>query len=251
MNAVTPPVELSLVLPCYNEQNHLEQVLRDWMHGLRSLTPHYEIIVVNDGSRDRSGRLLDQLRKQFPRLRVLHQLNGGMERALRRGLELARGEYVIQGECSGRFRIEDYRHLWEQRDMGELVLGYRPNRDTQWRWGESLIRSTARLFFRCQLEEPALSLRLYRGASLALILPHLPRGKESLNLLMTLRYLHRFPRGVQQVSIPYRPRFGGKVRQSLTHAVGLTLLRLAEMGDLLVRRAIRHLRPARPRLSQN
>src|SRR5262249_8248265 len=97
----TQRTELSVVMPCFNESPTIETTLREWESYFSELTPSFEIIVVNDGSKDGTGRILDRLRKEMKNLRVIHQLNLGHGRAARRGYEAARGKYVLELDCDG------------------------------------------------------------------------------------------------------------------------------------------------------
>jgi glycosyltransferase involved in cell wall biosynthesis len=99
MNPIAPrAVDLSLIIPAYNESviilRNIEEVER-WME---SNLPHvaYELIVVDDGSTDSMGQLIDERAKTDPVLRCLHHSgNRGRGRAIRTGFEGSRGRYVI------------------------------------------------------------------------------------------------------------------------------------------------------------
>src|SRR5439155_6811729 len=105
MQPVISNPELSLVIPCYNEADAIENVVRDWCVSLDELVGegNYEILIVNDGSTDGTGRILDRIRRERKCLRVIHQLNLGHDVAARRGYDLARGRFVAQIDGNGRF----------------------------------------------------------------------------------------------------------------------------------------------------
>ncbi|MFM9916818.1 MAG: glycosyltransferase family 2 protein [Rhizobacter sp.] len=89
-----PQVPLATVLiPVYNAEAYL-------LEALRSISAQtfadFEILVVDDGSTDRSPELLAEYARADPRLRVLRQANGGISAALNRGLEDARGEFIVR-----------------------------------------------------------------------------------------------------------------------------------------------------------
>lgn len=94
----TPPVlehypPLSVLLPCYNEGENVRETL-GWL--LQQNYPHYEIIAINDGSRDNTGSILDELAGTHPRLRVVHlAANQGKAMALRMGALLSPHEYFV------------------------------------------------------------------------------------------------------------------------------------------------------------
>lgn len=92
---VPPPVTLSAVVPLFDEQEALPELYRRLTDTLAALGVEYELLLVNDGSRDRTRSLLDALARSDPRLRPLHlSRNFGHQAAVTAGLEHARGECV-------------------------------------------------------------------------------------------------------------------------------------------------------------
>lgn len=89
-------VDLSVVLPVFDEVSNVEAAIARLRHALASMDLDWELIAVDDGSRDGSGDLLDRLARDDTRLRVLHfTRNFGKEAALQAGLEAARGDAAI------------------------------------------------------------------------------------------------------------------------------------------------------------
>lgn len=86
-----PPV--SIIIPCYNEEDHIEESLTQL---LALEYPAYEIILVNDGSADRTAELLDHLEQQHQQVRVIHLAhNSGKANALNAGAMLANNEILV------------------------------------------------------------------------------------------------------------------------------------------------------------
>jgi poly-beta-1,6-N-acetyl-D-glucosamine synthase len=84
---------VSIIVPCYNEEDNVGEVIG---HLLSMDYPHYEIIAVNDGSRDQTGELLDQFAQANPRVRVIHQAkNQGKAVGLITAATVARSEYLV------------------------------------------------------------------------------------------------------------------------------------------------------------
>jgi poly-beta-1,6-N-acetyl-D-glucosamine synthase len=84
---------VSIVVPCYNEEDNVNEVIG---HLLGMDYPNYEIIAINDGSRDRTGGLLDALARRDKRVRVIHQAkNQGKAVALITAATVARSEYLV------------------------------------------------------------------------------------------------------------------------------------------------------------
>lgn len=88
--------EVSVVVPLYNEQENIAELHRRLGLALRSLGVPYEIVFVNDGSRDATPRLIDELRRRDPSLTVIHlSRNFGHQAAVSAGLDYARGQAVV------------------------------------------------------------------------------------------------------------------------------------------------------------
>lgn len=80
------------MVPCYNEGANVEETIG---HLLRQRYPDFEVLTINDGSKDDTGARLDRLAQQDPRLTVLHQHNQGKAMALNNGLAVASGEILV------------------------------------------------------------------------------------------------------------------------------------------------------------
>lgn len=90
---------ISIVCPFYNEEAILENSVRLMLRNLSSLNDSWELIIVNDGSRDTSPRLARELEMEHAQLRVVsYSLNRGRGYAIRRGIEEARGDLVVTTE---------------------------------------------------------------------------------------------------------------------------------------------------------
>lgn len=83
--------EISLVMPCYQNGETLERTVRSI---LAQTFTDWELIAVDDGSTDDTGARLDALAKDEPRMRVLHQENGGVSAARNAGMACARGRFI-------------------------------------------------------------------------------------------------------------------------------------------------------------
>ncbi|MEQ1544191.1 poly-beta-1,6-N-acetyl-D-glucosamine synthase [Methyloglobulus sp.] len=90
---LTDHPKVSIVVPCFNEEDHVREVIG---HLMDMHYPDYEVIAVNDGSTDNTGKILDELASRHPRLRVIHQAkNQGKSIGLTTAAYLADSEYII------------------------------------------------------------------------------------------------------------------------------------------------------------
>jgi glycosyltransferase involved in cell wall biosynthesis len=123
--------ELSVVLPAFNEEANIERVAREVARFLDTTGLDYEIIVVNDGSRDRTGAIIEALAREIPRLRPQHhEHNRGYGAALRTGFEAARKRFVFYMDGDGQFDIRELALLLPlATDEDHIVTGYRIKRN--------------------------------------------------------------------------------------------------------------------------
>jgi glycosyltransferase involved in cell wall biosynthesis len=121
--------ELSIVLPAYNEEANIETVVRGVASFFNGRGIDYEIIAVNDGSRDRTGEILQRLKAELPQLRPQeHVQNRGYGAALRTGFEAAGKCYVFYMDGDGQFDIKDIDQLLPLASEDCIVTGYRIER---------------------------------------------------------------------------------------------------------------------------
>jgi glycosyltransferase involved in cell wall biosynthesis len=130
-------VSISLVIPVYNEEENL-LVLHEELHGvLETMTPHYEILFVDDGSRDRSADVLRALYEEDPHVRVVRfRRNFGQTAAFTAGFDHARGNLVVTMDADGQNDPADIPNLVQELRDGDydIVVGWRIDRQ------ESLLR---------------------------------------------------------------------------------------------------------------
>jgi glycosyltransferase involved in cell wall biosynthesis len=86
------PVTLSIVMPAYNEEKTVAAVVQRLM---KEITCAFEVIIVNDGSTDRTPEIVEELAAKDSRIRTHHQKNGGKASALKQGFAMTQGDIVI------------------------------------------------------------------------------------------------------------------------------------------------------------
>jgi len=122
---------VSIVLPAYNEEIIIGQTVRACIETAERFCPNVEVLVVNDGSRDGTGAVLDALAHENAAVRPLHHVvNRGYGAALLTGFGAAQGDYLFFMDSDGQFAIEDIALLLQQEaaQPGVVVLGYRKHR---------------------------------------------------------------------------------------------------------------------------
>jgi hypothetical protein len=147
---------VSLCLPCYNEEQVIEDVLAGACAVLPEFLDEFEIVVVDDGSKDRTGAVVERFsRERDSRVRLIRlERNSGYGAAVAAGLRAAIGEWVFFTDGDGQFNFLDLPQLLVHVGKFDVVVGYRYNRAdnalrrfnaTGWKW---LIRGTVGLQIR-------------------------------------------------------------------------------------------------------
>ncbi len=130
---MTPPL-LSIVMPAWNEEAAIENVVRehaDLLEIMGGSVPPWEIVVVDDGSTDQTAALLDSLQGSISRLRVIRQENQGIFGAFNRAYKEARGSYIYSTGSDGQWPAGNLIRMLEALNGGaDLVIGVRINRRT-------------------------------------------------------------------------------------------------------------------------
>lgn len=121
---------LSIVLPCFNEEENIAATVQDVLAWFTASGRDGEVIVVNDGSRDRSGEIADELAGKDARVRVVHHREGnrGYGAAVRSGCDAAKGEWIGFMDSDRQFRAEDFEKLIPYMSEYQFVTGVRRHR---------------------------------------------------------------------------------------------------------------------------
>jgi len=141
-------LSISAVLPAYNEEEVIAASVAAMVETFEQLAVDYEVIVVNDGSRDRTGEILTELGRQNPRVRmVAHAQNQGYGAALWTGFTSATKELVFLTDGDKQFDVSELGGFLPWLDGADLVSGFRqPRADPPIRllnaWGWKLLVNT-------------------------------------------------------------------------------------------------------------
>ena len=121
---------LSLVLPAFNEEAGVRQAVVEADDALAAFTDDYEILVVDDGSRDATAAVVAGLTATRPRVRLLrHEANRGYGAALRTGFEAARFNLVAFTDADCQFYLADLDRLLPLTERCPVAVGWREARE--------------------------------------------------------------------------------------------------------------------------
>jgi glycosyltransferase involved in cell wall biosynthesis len=204
---------LSFFFPAHDEEANIEGLVQDALDSLPVIADTFEIIAVNDGSRDRTQVLADELTAANPVVvrAVHHPTNLGYGAALRSGFGAARYELVAFTDGDRQFRVEDIGRLTERlaaEDAPDVVVGYRIQR------ADPIIRTlyartyrlANRLFFGLPVTDVDCACKLFRREALDGIAVESDGAFFSAELLIKMEAAGRT---VVEVGVPHYPRTAG------------------------------------------
>jgi glycosyltransferase involved in cell wall biosynthesis len=117
---------ISLFFPVYNDEATVRQVTEKGMKVCQEIAYAFEIIIVDDGSPDRSGEIADELAEEHEAIRVIHHdRNLGYGAAVRAGLAECRYEWICFTDGDDEYDLYDVKKLWELRDFYDLIITFR------------------------------------------------------------------------------------------------------------------------------
>jgi glycosyltransferase involved in cell wall biosynthesis len=212
---------ISCVIPVYNEETLIAEFLTALNNTLQTLTYPYEIVVIDDGSRDHTFAIIHQLRSQFPIRCIRFSRNFGKENALSAGLDQAQGDAVILLDSDFQHPLEllgEFIAKWEE--GYDMVYAVRQNRaDESW-----LKRVCAKAFYQFTSKINRIHIPANAGDFRLL-------DKKIVQALQKLPERNRFMKGLygwvgfKQLGIPFdvQPRKSGKSQWSFYSLLDLAI----------------------------
>jgi len=203
--------ELTYFFPAHNEEDNLRGLVEEALTTLPALAETFEIVIVDDGSRDDTPGIADELAGANPRVRAVHHpTNLGYGAALRSGFAAARYANIAFTDGDRQFKVADLGRLIERLRGGDVdaVVGYRIQRaDPLVRTVYArLYRLANRIFFGLTVRDVDCACKLFSRASLEGVNVESGGAFLSAELLIKLR-----ARGgrLAEVGVPHYPRTAG------------------------------------------
>ncbi len=201
---------VSAILPAHNEEAAIASTVKSVLGALAGWMADFEVIVVDDGSQDRTGTVLDVIAGENPRLRVIHHpVNQGYGAALVSGFEASRKDFVFFMDSDGQFDIRDLERFFPLLHEYDAVLGYRIKRQDTWMrkvnaWGwKQLVRRV----FGVRVRDVDCAFKIYSGKFFR------EQRLETRGAMINTEILYKLKRAgytYTEIGVHHLPRNGGK-----------------------------------------
>jgi len=184
---MTSRFDVMVVMPVYNEQDGIAQVIADWLKVQEQLGIRLQLLVLDDGSRDRTAAVLDALPTD-PRLTIVHKPNSGHGPTILAGYHraVADAEWVFQTDSDDEIPASQFAELWAAREGVDGVFGYRVGR--QQSLPRAFVSGVARLLLGGnrpgRVRDPNCPFRLMRASVLREAIAQIPPDTFAPNVLL-------------------------------------------------------------------
>ncbi len=215
---MTSPIDLSIVVPVYNEEESLPLLWAEIREALAPIGLRYEVVFVDDGSKDKSAEIVCAFREEDPRVRLVRlKANAGETAATDAGFKAVRGRYVVVMDADLQNDPHDIPGMLAHLEQWDAVTGWRVNRaagDSWVRRASSRIANRVRNWMSSEtIQDSGCTFRAFR--------------RECLRDLVLYNGFHRFiptllkVRGFRVLEVPvnHRPRRFGQSKYGIGNRV--------------------------------
>ena len=204
-----PRHRVSFVLPAYNEEANISRALESTVAAATRYCAAYEVVVVDDGSSDRTAELVELAARHDASIRLMsHGTNLGYGQALRTGFDNAALDFVFFTDADNQFDMDELPLLLTWADEADVVAGYRKQRCdplmrrmNAWAWNRLV-----RLLFYVPVRDIDCAFKLFRRSALAGV--RIESGGAMINTEIMVK-LSRAGRTVVEVGVTHHPRTAG------------------------------------------
>jgi glycosyltransferase involved in cell wall biosynthesis len=220
---------ISAVIPAYNEERAIASTVEAVVGALSSLVDDYEVVVVDDGSRDATAGIVRGLGERFPPVRLVsHDVNRGYGAALGTGFAAATRELLFLTDGDKQFDVRELAGCLPLLDRADLVVGYRRPRADPWvrrlyGWGWNMLVNT---FFGYTARDVDCAFKLFPRRILRELKVHSTGHTFSPELLIKAR---RAGYRVAEVRVTHYPRLAGQPKGARPDAIVRAMYELARL----------------------
>ena len=204
---------LFIVIPAYNEQDNIRQVVDDWYPVVEKYGTDSRLVVIDDGSRDDTYKILTEMSESMPYLTALTKPNAGHGATVLYGYRYALdngADYVFQTDSDGQTLPSEFEPFWKAKDKYDITIGYRnKRRDGLSRiFVTKILRLVVYICFRVYVLDANTPYRIMSAETLRENLRYIPDDFFLTNVAISAIYKKRRQK-VHFIPISFRPRQGG------------------------------------------
>lgn len=203
---------LGLVIPLYNESACLPGLIAELDEVIAKIDANITVYMMNDGSKDNTGELLEQFASKRNWLCVVNKTNSGHGPTIYLGYKKAieaNSDWIFQCDSDQQIPLKELISLWQQRKTNTTVLGVRAQRQdpSERLFVSSLLRLALRVLFNVSIRDANCPFRLFPASALKAFLQHIPADTFAPNVFISVMAKSSMP--VQETYVSHLPRMSG------------------------------------------
>lgn len=204
---------LYIVIPAYNEQDNIEDVVNEWYEVLNLAGNDSRLVIVDDGSKDNTYGILQELAKSRPQLMPITKPNSGHGATILYAYNFAvqsGADFVFQTDSDGQTRPDEFVEFWRQRHEYDMIIGHRNKRQDGLSriFVTKVLKLVVRICFGTTITDANTPFRLMKTSVLKEILPLVPKNFNLSNVIISVIFAKQ-QRKIRYMPITFRPRQGG------------------------------------------
>ena len=230
--------KLYIIVPAYNEAENIRRLIDDWYPVIESHPGNGEsrLVVINDGSQDRTYEILKECARSRPLLEPLTKPNGGHGPTLLCGYRYAiknKADYIFQTDSDGQTLPEEFEDFWIKRKRYDAVLGDRRDRqDGMSRvFVENTLRMILRLFFGVRIPDANAPFRLMKRELVEKYIDRMPGDFNLPNVMLTTFFVY-YKEKILFSPVTFKPRQGGKTSVNIRKIIQIGWKALGDFRKL-------------------
>lgn len=205
--------KLYIVIPAYNEEENIESVAREWYEVVEKIGGESKLVIINDGSKDKTYNKLLELKKELKYLEAIDKPNSGHGATVLYGYNYALendAEYIFQTDSDGQTLPSEFWQFWQDREEYSAIIGYRNKRQDGISrvFVTKTLKLVLRIIFGLKVTDANTPFRLIQKDVLERHISRIPKDFNLSNVILTVSLIYSNEK-VNFVPITFRPRQGG------------------------------------------
>ena len=227
--------KLYIVIPAYNEQDNIEDVVKDWYPVVEKRGEESRLVIIDDGSKDATYAKLQELAQDRPQLTPIHKENGGHGATVLFGYRYAienGADYIFQTDSDGQTLPSEFDDFWNLREEYDMVIGHRKGRQDGFSRVvvTKVLKAVCLVCFHVNVQDANTPFRLMKAESLKKEIGLIPQDYNLSNVVVSVLFIKKGYK-VKYLPITFRPRQGG--------VNSIILKKIAKIGQKAVKDFIR------------
>ena len=206
-------LDLVVIIPVYNEGDVISLVITEWLEELNNLDINFEIHAYNDGSKDNTAEVLNDLAQQYSQLKVFNQANKGHGPTILNGYkQVENATWIFQVDSDREMSPEYFKDLWSKKDKYDFLFAHRiaAKRSIARKIISKIASWVIKLFFGNKIDDVNAPYRLMKASTLQPLLCNISNDALAPNIMISALANH-CSLTIFKTNVPYTFRSTGEV----------------------------------------